>query len=144
VSKRRQQSASPTSGARSGERGLTLIEILVALGILAAVAVVFLLGMTHSSRAVMISQERVAVDSLAKSQMENIKSWAYDDVNDPPDYEAVKLTDIPAGYDIDISAARLDPEADGFVDDDGLQEITVTVTHNGEAAFTIVGYKAKP
>ncbi len=136
---KRALSASGT--AQNGERGLTLIEILIALGILAAVAVIFLLGMTHSSKAVMISQERVAIDSLAKSQMENIKSWAYDDVNDPPDYEAAKLTDIPDSYDITITAARLDPDDDGFSDDDGLQEITATVTRDGETAFTLVGYK---
>ena len=141
MNKRRQQAAFPASGtARNGERGLTLIEILVALGILAAVAVVFLLGMSTSSKAVMVSQEAVAVDSLAKSQMENIKSWTYDDINDPPQYENAKLTDIPDGYDITISAARLDPGDDGFDDDDGLQEITVTVTHD-EKVFTLEGYK---
>jgi prepilin-type N-terminal cleavage/methylation domain-containing protein len=126
--------------ARNGERGMTLIESLVALGILAAVAVVFLVGMATSSKAVMVSQKSVAVDSLAKSQMERIKSWEYDDVHNPPDYEAAKLTNIPTGYDIDITAARLDPEEDGLDDDDGLQEITVTVTHD-EKVFTLVGYK---
>jgi len=127
--------------ARNGELGLTLIEILVAMGILAAAAVTLLVGMATSSRAVMVSQERVAADSLAKSQMERIKSWEYDDANNPPDYEAARLTDIPDGYDIDIAAARLDPEEDGLADDDGLQEITVAVTHDGEVAFTLVGYK---
>ena len=124
--------------ARNAERGLTLIEILVALGILAAVAVVFLLGMSTSSKAVMVSQEAVAVDSLAKSQMEFIKSQPYDDTI-PIEY--TKLADIPDGYDIEIVAARLDPGEDGFGNDDGLQEITVTVTHDGETAFELVGYK---
>jgi prepilin-type N-terminal cleavage/methylation domain-containing protein len=141
MNKRRQVTLPAFGPARNGERGLTLIEILVALGILAAVAVTFLLGMTHSSRAVMISQERVAVDSLAKSQIERIKSWEYDATNIPPDYQTAKLTDIPDGYDTNISAVRLDPDEDGFDDDDGLQEITVTVTHDGETAFTLVGYK---
>ncbi|MBC8274348.1 MAG: type II secretion system protein [Chloroflexi bacterium] len=140
---KRRQVAFPVCGPdRNSERGLTLIEILVALGILAAVAVTFLLGMTTSSKAVMISQERVAVDSLAKSQLERIKVWEYDDANIPPDYQAAKLTDIPDGYDINISAVRLEvnPNNDPG-DDDGLQQITVTVTHDGETAFTLVGYK---
>ncbi|MBM3143278.1 MAG: type II secretion system protein [Chloroflexi bacterium] len=145
MNKRRQQVAFPAFGpARNGERGLTLIEILVALGILAAVAVIFLIGMSTSSKAVMVSQESVTADSLAKSQMERIKSWAYDAGNNPPNYEAAKLTDIPDGYDITISAARLDPKGDGTDNDDGLQEITVTVTHDGEPVFTLVGYKVKP
>jgi prepilin-type N-terminal cleavage/methylation domain-containing protein len=141
MNKRRQVAFPAFSPARSGERGLTLIEILVALSILAAVATTFLLGMTHSSRAIMISQERVAVDSLAKSQMERIKSWEYDGTNIPPDYQTAKLTDIPDGYDTNIVALRLDPEEDGLGDDDGLQEIKVTVTHDGETAFILVGYK---
>jgi prepilin-type N-terminal cleavage/methylation domain-containing protein len=143
MNKRRQQVAFPAFGpARNGERGLTLIETLVALAIVAAVAVVFLVGMATSSRAVMVSQERVAFDSLAKSQMEYIKSQAYDDNLNPPQY--TKLTNIPAGYDITISAARLNPKGDDLTNDDGLQEITVTVTRDDETVFTLVGYKVKP
>ena len=145
MNERRQQVAFPAFGpARNGERGLTLIEILVALGILAAVAVVFLLGMSTSSKAVMVSQERVTVDSLAKSQMESIKSWEYDYNNNPPQYQSAELTDIPTGYDITITAARLNPKGDDPTNDDGLQEITVTVTRDGETVFTLVGYKVKP
>jgi prepilin-type N-terminal cleavage/methylation domain-containing protein len=142
MNKRRQVAFPAFGAARNGERGLTLIEILVALGILAAVAVTFLLSMTTSSRAVMVSQERVTVDSLAKSQMERIKSETYDATTDPPDYQAAKLTDIPDGYDIEIAAARLEVnELNDPDEDDGLQEITVTVTHDGETAFILVGYK---
>jgi prepilin-type N-terminal cleavage/methylation domain-containing protein len=141
MNKRRQQVFPAFGPMRNGQQGLTLIEILVALGILAAVAVIFLVGMSTSSKAVMVSQKAVTADSLAKSQMENIKSQAYDDDlnHNPPQY--TKLTNIPAGYDITISTARLNPKRDGTGNDDGLQEITVTVTHNGETALTVVGYK---
>jgi type II secretory pathway pseudopilin PulG len=125
---------------------MTLIETLVALGIIAAVAVVFLIGMTTSSKAVMVSQERVAVDSLAKSQMERIKSWQYDPDNNPPQYEDAKLPDedIPDGYDIVISTQRLELNPDNDPsEDDNIQSITVTVTHD-EKVFTLVGYKVKP
>jgi len=127
--------------APNRESGFSLIEILVALGILAAVAVVFLLGMSTSSKAVMVSQKAVAVESLAKSQMENIKSWEYDYTNNPPDYNAARLTE-PTGYGINIAAQRLNanPTNDPN-EDDGLQQITVTVTHGGETVFTLVGYK---
>jgi type II secretory pathway pseudopilin PulG len=119
---------------------MTLIEVLVALGILAAVAVVFLVGMSVSSKAVMISQKAVAVDSLAKSQMENIKSWEYDYTNNPPDYNAAKLTE-PTGYGINIAAQRLNANPTNDPDtDDGIQKITVTITHGGYT-YTLVGYK---
>ena len=147
MNKRQQQATLPASGtARNGERGLTLIEILVALGILAAVAVVFLLGMSTSSKAVMVSQESVAVDSLAKSQMEYIKSQDYINVNeyDPnnPD-NSYQLIDIPPdlvqqGYEIIIHDPEDVPELE---DDANIQSITVEVTRNGETAFELVGYK---
>lgn len=121
---------------------MTLIEVLVALGIVGAVAVTFLLGMSTSSKAVMVSQERVTVDNLAKSQMENIKKWEYDE-DDPPDYTDAKLDNIPTGYDITITAERMDPKGDGYDEDDGMQRITITVTHGEETALTMVGYKVR-
>ncbi len=130
--------------ARNGERGLTLIEIIIALGILAATATVFLLGMSTSSKAVMVSQERVAVDSLAKSQMEFIKSQDYvntDDYNpNDPDLSyqpiAIPADLVQQGYEIIIH----DPVAvpDGDVN---IQSITIEVTRDGETAFTLIGYK---
>jgi prepilin-type N-terminal cleavage/methylation domain-containing protein len=125
------------------ESGFSLIEIVVALGILAAVAVVFLVGMETSSKAVMVSRESVTVESLAKSQIERIKSWVYD-TNNPPNYQAAILTNLPTGYSIQIAAVRLDPENDGLADDDGLQRITVTVTSDDGSTFLLVGYKVRP
>jgi Tfp pilus assembly protein PilV len=121
------------------EQGVSLIEVLVALGIFAAVGVVFLLGLTTSSKAVMSSQERVSAESLAKSQIESIRSQAYDAVDEPAQYS--RVTDIPAGYNVIITATRLDPKNDGSGNDDGLQQITVTVMHDGETAFTLIDYK---
>ncbi len=119
---------------RDGEQGMTLIETLVALGIIAAVAVVFLIGMTTSAKAVMVSQERVAVDSLAKSQMEDTKAQLY--VDGVATYPKITIPQdlVDQGYDVAIVAAPLHNP------DDGIQQITVTVTHD-EKVFTLVGYK---
>jgi prepilin-type N-terminal cleavage/methylation domain-containing protein len=125
--------------APNRETGFSLIEVLVALGILAAVAVVFLVGMSVSSKAVMVSQQAVAVDSLAKSQMEYVKSLPYDDTSVPrPVYGVDPSLTIPQGYNIAVAAQRLKLKDDGT--DGGLQQITVTVTHD-EKVFTLVGYK---
>jgi len=128
---------------RNNEKGLTLIEVLVALGILASVAVVFLLGMSTSSKSVIVSQERVTVERLAKSEMEYIKSYTYNE-SDPPVYGIDPDLVIPAGYNISYTAERMDPKKDGYATDDGLQKITVTVTHSGEPSITMEGYKLKP
>ncbi|MGB8706822.1 MAG: type II secretion system protein [Dehalococcoidia bacterium] len=127
--------------ARKAELGMTLIEVLVALGILAAVAVVFLLGMSTSSKAVMVSQKSVAAESLAKSELEYVKSSPYDSTHNPPIYAVDPNITVPQGYGVAVAAQRLDPKGDGIGNDDGIQRITVTVTYNGETAFNLVGYK---
>jgi len=121
--------------ALNSERGMTLIEVLVALGILAAVAIVFLAGMATSSRAVIVSQKSVAAESLAKSQMENTKAQTY--VDGVTTYPKITIPQdlVDQGYDVTIVALPL------HATDDGIQKITVTVTYNGETAFTLEGYK---
>ena len=133
--------------AHNTERGMTLIEVLVALGIIAAVAVVFLLGMSTSSKAVMVSQESVAADSLAKSQMESIKSQDYIKVadynpNDPTKrYELMPISSDLVAQGYAISNIDTPGNVPGTDDDENIQIVTVEVTHNGETVFTLVGYK---
>lgn len=122
---------------------MTLIEVLIALAILAAVAVVFLLGMSVSTKGVIVSQERVSVDNLAKSELEYVKSSPYDDTHIPPIYAVDPNFTIPQSYGVAVAAQRLDPKLDGTGNDDGIQQITVTVTRNGLTAFSLVGYKTK-
>ena len=141
--------------APNRESGFSLIEILVALGILAAVAVVFLLGITTSSKAVMVSQEAVATESLAKSELEYVKSVLYtelpfDPVSDPLwEYQVPGNTpwdtvrDLPdgyAGYSVEVSGYSVGSV--GVYPPGEIQKITVTVTHD-EKVFTLVGYKVK-
>jgi len=108
---------------------MTLVETLVALAIFGLVAGIFLGGLYVSSKSVMVSQERVAAESLAKSQMEDIKAQdyavSYSEIAIPDDLDA-------QGYDVGIGVQ------DVHVD---LQKITVTVDRNGDTAFTLVGYK---
>ena len=123
------------------QQGVTLAEALVALAIFGISAGIFIMTMATSTKAVMVSQNRIAAESLAKSQMENIKNQEYDDINNTPLYTELDPADIPAGYDFIITTERLDPIGDGLGTDDGLQKITVVVEHNGEEAFQLVSYK---
>ena len=128
---------------RGNEKGFTLLETLIAMGILSTVAIVFISGMAVSSRAVMVSQQRVSADSLGKSQMEYVQNYVYDDVNSPPVYPIDGNLSVPAGYSLSVVAEHLDPAGEGTGDDFGLQKITVTVHHDGNSLLTIVGYKVK-
>ena len=45
-------------------------------------------------------------------------------------------------YSIEVEAVRLDPESDGFEDDDGIQKITIKVYHKGRLLLSTDTYKA--
>ncbi len=128
------------TGTKS-EQGFSLIESLVAVAVFGVVAVTFLIGLSVSSKALMVSQERVTAESLSKSQMEYIKNCAYDKTNNPPVYDIAPGLTVPEEYSISLAAERLDPQGDGLDDDDGLQKITITVNRNADALLTTVGYK---
>lgn len=117
------------------ERGMTLVEVLVALAILAAVAGVFLTAISTTSKAVMVGQEHVSAESLAKSQMESIQQQNY---REDLQYDTITP---PTTYAIDINVVLLDPRMDQKGDDQDLQKIIITVTHLGKTVFTLEGYK---
>ena len=130
-----------------GQRGVSLIETVIALAILALIGVAFLNGLTTTSRAVMISQENVAAESLAKSQMEYIKTQNYISVADydpaVPENCYRLIDDIPADlvgkYEIEIIVppTSVIPDAEPFE----LQSITVVIKRNGEGIFTMSIYR---
>lgn len=121
------------------EKGFTLIGVVIALAILGVIAAGFLSGLAGASRALFTADERTTSNNLAESQMEDVKNQDYDYTNDPPQYAL--LLDIPDGYDIEVAAVRLDPEGDGFDDDDGIQKITVAIDHHGREVMILEDYK---
>jgi len=116
------------------ERGFSLVEVVIAIALLGIVGVAFLGGLSTASKAIFIADERATAESLARTQMEYVRNQPYDadTTHNPPQYS--KIPNIPAGYDIDVSAVRLDPKGDGTTNDDGIQKITVKVYHPYDAA----------
>ena len=136
------------------EKGVGLIEVLIALAILGLVAVAFLSGLTTASRALIIADERTTAESLAKSQMEYVKQQPYEFAADDSQVEYEPISGIPAGYTIcSISRAGttassthpgyfISVDADPLHDpDDGIQKITVVVKHGDKEVITLEGYK---
>ena len=129
------------------QQGIGLIETVVALALLGLIGVAFLNGLTTTSRAVMISQEKVAAESLAKSQVEHIKSQAYISVfrYDPSDnatyYWKIDISDdlVSRGYDIEINAPEIVTAAGraGFE----LQSITIKVKLYESVKLTTTFYR---
>ena len=126
-------------------KGVSAIEVIIALAILGIVAVAFLGGLYTALNATSIADERSVAQSLAQSQMEYVKSCEYQ-VGASPSYEQ---TDVPspdhAGYTISVDAPPIDPATGAPLanpgDDMGIQKITITIKHQGNEVFTLEGYK---
>ena len=126
-----------------GESGVTLIETLVALAVLGLIAVVFLSGLATAARATLIADEQATAESLARSEIEYVKSQDY--INyaepDPGEYE---LITSPASYSLEITAEPINPDTGQPLsagEDDGIQRITVTVNRGSKLLLTVEGYK---
>ncbi len=145
-----------------GEKGFSLLEVALALALLGVVAATFLTALATGSKSIMIADERATAESLARTQMEYVRSqeysaapWAY--TLDYPDSGPTRSsTDEPtwwdpannkpellsadyAGYTVIVSTEPLN----GMLDD-GIQVINVTIRHTvgGETKeiFTLEDY----
>ena len=124
-----------------GEKGFTLIEVVIAIAILGIIAAAFMAALAGASRAIFVADERATAESLARSQMEDVKELDYAD-----NYTAsIPLDYVTAGYSANISAQRWDAINHAVsANETGIQKITVTVGHNSKpAVITLVDYKAR-
>jgi len=129
-------------------KGLTLVETLIAVAILGAIGVALLSGMYTGYRSLAISQEKTYAESLAKSQVEYIKSQPYISVlnYDPSDPEKrYQEIEIPAhlasaGYDVEIivSDNAVTPAGRAGFE---LESITVEVKRYDVTKLTIEFYR---
>ncbi len=143
------------------EKGFGLMEVALAIALLGVVAVAFLNALATGSRAIMIADERATSESLARTQMEYVRSLEYSsaDWNYTVTSSDLSSTDPPAadwwdddpppllsgdydGYTVIVSTVPLN----GAIDD-GIQVITVTIQHTvseeTKEIFTLEGYRAQ-
>lgn len=115
------------------ERGITLVEVLVALALLGLIASAFLMAISTATKAIYIADERTTAESLARSQLEYVKELPYE-------YDATEYaidTGLTLGkYSLTVAVYWLH-----FPNDDGIQKITVTVQHHDYEVLTLEGYK---
>jgi len=128
---------------QGGSRGFTLIEVTIAIALLGIIAVTILTALSTASMALIIADRRATAESLARSQMEYVKTQGYQelyiDYSKSGHDEYDEIGGYTENYDVDTTVEPINPatyapypyiEADGrFQQDDGIQRITVTVTY---------------
>jgi prepilin-type N-terminal cleavage/methylation domain-containing protein len=145
---------------RGSSRGMTLIEVLVALALFAIIGIAFAGGLGTASKAVLTADIRTNAESLARTQMEYVKSEYYKEAptGGVANYTKIAYADIPEGYTIwsvdrdgvpvkgdvfdPILAVPWDSDLNEAAElDDGLQKITLVIKHEGTYVITLEGYK---
>lgn len=123
------------------QKGLTLVEVLIALTVFAAISVSLFIALNVSHKTTHSVNEQTTAESLTRAELEYIKSCDYDAENNPPVYGVDPDLVIPTKYSIEVTAERLDPDGDGTENDDGIQKVTVKVYYDGELVLTTASYK---
>lgn len=112
------------------ERGLGLVESLVAVAISGVAVVALVLALSSGTIAVREAEHEVVAQSLAQTQLEYVKSYPYNGA--ATTYPTVGT---PEGYAISVEVAPIPGT------DTNLQKITTTISRNGEDILIVEDYK---
>ncbi len=107
------------------EKGFTLLETLLALALLGIISACFLGATATTSTARVTADEKASGKVLAESIMETVKKEAY-----APTYNVTVPSDF-AGYTANLAV----------VENNNIQDITVTVTRRNREVFSLESYK---
>ena len=127
------------------ERGMSLVEVLVSVAIIAIVLTVFLAALSTATFGVATVRERVTAANLARKQLECIQHHPYETGAIPISYTTTCTVTQLSSYPMDLSISYWISPTFTITptDDRGMQWITVTVRHKGESVFTIGNYKVE-
>ncbi len=115
---------------KCGQKGMTMLEALVSIGILGGVVMTFIFGMSGGALAVKENGQELTVQNLARNQMEYIKSCAYT-VN-ATTYPKIST---PPGYSISVGVKAV-PGASN-----NIQKVTANISRESILLMTVSDYK---
>ena len=124
---------------------MTLIETLAATAILGMIAVGLFGGLSVAIKSDCTITRISSSEALARSQLEHIKKSSYIDYSEP-EHGVYELITAPADYLIEVNCSPISPSTGlplNPEEDDGIQLITVEVSHKGEQVSTLKGYKVE-
>ncbi len=110
------------------ERGVSLIEVIIALALISIFGATFLGALGTSSKARLIADEQTSARILAESQMEYVREQPY-----YLSYDPAPIPDEYGGYTVLIN---IDPMRNG-----NIQKITVSILRRGKEATSLESYK---
>ncbi len=141
-----------------GQKGLTLIEVLVAAAILGAIGVGLLNALDTNAKATRQLDEQVVATNLATAYIEAIKAYAYQE-DYPPDQPPLNSITVPPQYIVNVgiqfsSESIIEGDitqiiwVDEYLDGEGkertIQKIVVTVSREGgRHILSICTFKTK-
>jgi type II secretory pathway pseudopilin PulG len=122
------------------ERGLSLVEQLIALALLGILVITLLYALSGATVAVGVVDEQVTSLNLATSALESVRVMTYVTVTGiTPSVVYTPSLVTPAGYGVSVASSVF---LSGSTVITGLQWLTATVTHNGRVAVQISDLKA--
>ena len=103
-------------------RGLTLVELVIAMALMGIIAVAFLGGLSNAIVILSVAKQRSTAESLAYTQIEHVKSLDYAEDYDP--YYPDEYAD--GRYSVTINTTVLEEDLEEGL---YLQKITVVVNY---------------
>jgi len=129
---------------RGGSRGFSMLEVVIAIALLGIIAVSVLAALQTAALALVSADRRATAESIARTQMEYVRYLPYegDPEEDPPQYALDPQIDSikPPDFSVVTTAIRLNKDENPN-DDDGIQQITVTVSHQDRVLVTLEDFK---
>jgi len=113
-------------GAPAGQAGATLVEVLVAAGIISLALAILVISLAVGALGVRSSNRLTTAANLAAVQIETAKAAPYDPAGAYPTVSA------PPGYTVTLAVTEIAT---------GLQQITATVSFQGQVLTVVGNYK---
>ena len=125
------------------QTGFTLLEVVVAVGIMGVIAAGVLVALNTNARATRTLDEKVTAANMAAAYVEAIKESAF-----AASYNGVTANiSVPFQYDVEIET-ECSSDATNYVpctgsDNETFQKITIHVLREGKPVLALCSYRSK-